>query len=56
MLDQLWSLWKAFEAEGWPSRKLALEVSIWLEQHSVDADDFAFSLGCSLARYAGALS
>jgi hypothetical protein len=45
MLRQLWDLWR--DQRLGPQQVLR-ETKIWMEQHSVDADDFAFSLACSL--------
>jgi hypothetical protein len=50
MLDHLWSIWKQYEGEP---RRLEVEVGQWLSQYSVKADDFAFSVGFVLIRFAG---
>lgn len=43
MLNQLWDLWRRYEG-----CRLEMEVSLWLSQHCVAADDFAFSLACAM--------
>ena len=48
MLDQLWSYWRRFASGQWTEPKLVLEIDVWLSQHCVAADDFAFSLALAL--------
>lgn len=52
MLDQLFYYWRAYDAFAWSPEKLRVEVAAWLSQHSVEADDFAFSIGCALNAFA----
>jgi hypothetical protein len=48
MLAQLWAYWIEYQAGAWSTRKMDLEVRSWMDQHCLDADDFAFGLGCAL--------
>jgi hypothetical protein len=48
MLEQLISLWRAYQARRLTVPQLSLEARSWMDQHCLDADDFAFSLGCAL--------
>lgn len=45
MLDQLICLWRENEMN---SRRLRSEIAIWMSQHCLSADDFAFSLACAM--------
>lgn len=48
MLDQLWSYWRDAERGRMSLQKLDDELAIWMSQHCVAADDFAFGLCCTL--------
>ena len=48
MLDQLWQIWTLYEDQFWSRDRAFLEIRSWLEQHSVAADDFTFSMGCAM--------
>lgn len=49
MLAQLISYWQLYDVECiWGRNKLYSEIDIWLEQHSVAADDIAFQFAISM--------
>ena len=51
MLEQLTMIIAAYERGACSKDKAYSEISIWLSQHCVAADDFAFSLGCRARDY-----
>jgi hypothetical protein len=51
MLAQLWDDWSRTTAGQWNLQKLDFELSVWMSQHCLDADDFAFDLACSLRAF-----
>jgi hypothetical protein len=51
MLGQLWGYWSRTIAGRWSLQKLDFELSVWMSQHGLDADDFAFSLACALRAF-----
>lgn len=48
MLEQLWGFWQRYDRCEWSPSKLELEVAIWVSQHCLDADDFAFGMATGL--------
>jgi hypothetical protein len=51
MLAQLWDDWSRTAAGRWSLQKLDFELSVWMSQHCLEADDFAFSLACAMRAF-----